>query len=41
MQKGTIHKEDRHHKPLDSLITRTKINKAKLRRNIREKKKNI
>ena len=41
MIKSIIHKEDRHHKQLDSLITKTKINKAKLIRNIREKKKHI
>ena len=35
----TIHKEDRHHKPLDILTTKKQIHKAKIRRNIREKKK--
>ena len=32
---GTIHIGGRHHKPLDTLIT--KIHKAKIKRNIREK----
>ena len=39
MVKGTIHKEDRHHKPLDTLTR--KIHKAKIRKNIGEKKKYI
>ena len=34
MIKGTIHKEDRHDKPLDTSTTK----KAKIRRNIKEKK---
>ena len=36
MIKGIIHKEDRHHKPLETLTT--KKQKAKIRRNKREKK---
>lgn len=35
MMKGTIHKEDRHHKPLDTLAT--KICEANIRRDIRGK----
>ena len=38
MIKGTIHQEDRHNKPFDTLITKKQIYKAKIRRNIREKK---
>ena len=41
MIKGTIHKEDRHHKPLDTLTTKKQIYKTKIKRNIREKKKYI
>ena len=41
MMKGTIHKKDRHHKLLDTLTTKKQAHKAKIRRNIREKKKYI
>ena len=37
MIKGTIHKEDKHHKPLDTLTTKKPIHKPKIRRNIKEK----
>ena len=40
MIKGTIHKEDRHHKWLDN-NKETKIHEAKSKRNTREKKKYI
>ena len=39
MIKGTIHKKDSHHKLLDTLTTKKQTHKAKIRRNIREKKK--
>ena len=42
MIKVTIHKKDRHHKPLDTLTNKeTKIYKAKIRRNMREKEKSM
>ena len=42
MIKGTIHKKDRHHKTLDTLTNEeTKIHKAKIRRNMREKEKSM
>ena len=39
MIKGTIHKEDKHHKPLDTLTTEKLIHKPKIRRNIKKRKK--
>ena len=42
MTKGTIHEEDRHHKPLNKESKEAKtLIKQKIRRNIREKKKYI
>ena len=38
MTKGTVHKEDRHHKPLDTLTTRKQRYIEQKSINIREKK---
>ena len=39
MIKGTIHKDSRHHKPLNTFSTKTKTHKARIKRNIKKKKK--
>lgn len=41
MIKGTIHKDSRHHKPLNTFSTKTKTHKARIKRNIKKKKKYI
>ena len=39
MIKGAIHKEDKHHKQLDTLTTKKQIHKPIIRRNIKKRKK--